>query len=187
MNGSRSAPTTSAPATDERAGSPPLDVQIRDSIVVVSAEDDRFRAALERGAELARGEQRPLILYDWDAASLLAAPVPTFWSGDGPGERPDGPMDPDELDKAGRARIASQVREYRAHGVAAAGWLPAEPGAEALGLFAVEHGASAVVIPDDLPGADKLLPPDDDGHGRPDPTSPRSAIRVVRAPASTHA
>ena len=69
-------------------------MEIRDSIVVVSAEDDRFRAALDRAAELARAEKRPLILYDWDAASLLAAPVPTFWSGDGPGERPDGPIGP---------------------------------------------------------------------------------------------
>jgi hypothetical protein len=101
-----------------------VDVEIRDSIVVVSADDDRFRAALDRAAELARAEKRPLILYDWDAASLLAAPVPTFWSGDGPGERPDGPMEPGELERAGRARIASQVREYRAHGVTAAGCRP---------------------------------------------------------------
>ena len=174
------------PADEERpAGARRVALEIRDSIVVVSAEDDRFRAALDRAAELARAEKRPLILYDWDAASLLAAPVPTFWSGDGPGERPDGPMDPDELDTAGRARIASQVREYRAHGVQAAGWLPAEPGAGALAAFAMEHGASALVIPDDLPGADKLLPPNEDGSAA--ATSPGSAIRIVRAPAGSPA
>jgi len=177
----------SAPKTDPQAGASPVAMQIRDSIVVVSADDDRFRAALDRAANLARAEKRPLILYDWDAASLLAAPVPTFWSGDGPGERPDGPMDPDELDKAGRARIASQVREYRAHGVTAGGWLPAEPGAEALAAFAMKNAASALVVPDDLPGVDKLAPKDENGRDRSDPTSPGSAIRIVRAPGSTGA
>ena len=66
----------SAPKTDPQAGASPVAMQIRDSIVVVSADDDRFRAALDRAADLARAEKRPLILYDWDAASLLAAPVP---------------------------------------------------------------------------------------------------------------
>jgi nucleotide-binding universal stress UspA family protein len=176
----------SAPTTDSRGDAPAV-VGIRGSIVVVSAEDDRFRAALDRAADLARAEKRPLILYDWDAPSLLAAPVPTFWSGDGPGERPDGPMDPDELDKAGRARIASQVREYRAHGVPAGGWLPAEPGAEALAAFAMENGASALVVPEDLPGADKLAPKDESGREPHDPTAPGSAIRIIRAPAGQEA
>ena len=79
------------------------------------------------------------------------------------------------------------MREYRAHGVQAAGWLPAEPGPGALAAFAMEHGASALVIPDDLHGADKLLPTDEDGRERPDPTSPGSAIRIVRAPATSPA
>lgn len=176
-----------APTTDDRGTASSVHVEIPGSIVVVSGEDDRFRAALDLAAGLARAEQRPLILYDWDAASLLAAPVPTFWSGDGPGERPDAPMDPDELDKAGRARIASQVREFRAHGVVAAGWLPGDKGADVLMSFAMENGASVLVIPEDLPGVDKLLPPGEGDGGRPDSTSPGSAIRIVRAPAANPA
>ena len=56
--------------------------------------------------------------------------MPTAWSGEGERELTDeeaGPrdrLDADELDTAGRATVADQVRQLRSMGVDAWGWLP---------------------------------------------------------------
>jgi hypothetical protein len=60
------------------------------------------------------------------------------------------------LEAAGRDTIASQVAEARRHGVETAAWLPSEPGADALGAFVAERGATAVVLPEDLRSKGRL-------------------------------
>ncbi len=150
------------------------------AIVLVAAEDDRFSEVRTAALDLARREDRPVIVYDWDAPGLLSEPLPTWWSGDGPGERPPGPMDPHQLEVAGRGAIGRQVAELQRDGVPAAGWLPRRQGAAALGAYALEHGAAVLVVPADLPDIATLLPPD---GAVPSATSPTAAIRVLRVEA----
>ena len=151
---------------------------IRDAIVAVTSEDRRYVAVREEAERLARHEGRALVLYDWDASGILSEPLPTWWSGDGPGARPPGPLGPDQLAKAGRGRIARQVADLQRAGIQAGAWLPRHRGTEALGSWALEHGAAALVVPNDLPDIEMLEP---DRHDR-DPwaTSPTAAIKVVR-------
>jgi hypothetical protein len=120
------------------------------AIVAVTAEDDRFAAARHLAADLARERELPVILYDFDAASLLDEPLPTWWSSDGWENRFPDRLDEKQLEAAGRAAIADQVRELRASGIDAFGWLPSDHGPEALAKYLNDQGASTVVIPRDL-------------------------------------
>ena len=126
------------------------------TIVAVTAEDDRYRAVRTRAATLAQGEGMTVILYDLDAAGLFASPVPTEWSGEGERELVDeeaGPAErlgPDELETAGRARVAEQVRALRATGVDAWAWLPTSSDARDLAAYAERQGAAVVLVPPDL-------------------------------------
>jgi hypothetical protein len=84
------------------------------AIVAITAEDDRFAAARHLAADLARERKLPVILYDFDAASLLDEPLPTWWSSDGWENRFPDRLDDKQLRAAGRAAIADQVQELRA-------------------------------------------------------------------------
>lgn len=120
------------------------------AVVAVVGEDDRFSSAWLRGVDLAVERRQPLILYDWDSASLLGEPLPTHWSSDGWEDRVPDRLDPSQLDAAGRAPMAEQVRRARDHGVDAYAWLPADHGASALAEYAGAQGATAIVVPADL-------------------------------------
>jgi hypothetical protein len=126
------------------------------TIVAVTGEDDRYRAVRSRATALAAGGRGTVILYDLDAGGLFASPVPTGWSGEGEQELTDeeaGPrdrLDPDELDTAGRAAIADQVRQLRSMGVDAWAWLPTSKDAADLAAYAERQGASVVLVPPDL-------------------------------------
>lgn len=150
------------------------------AVVAVASEDDRFSSVRTIAVDIARREERPVILYDWDASGLLSEPLPTWWSGDGPGERPPGPMDPHQLEVAGRGAIGRQVAELQRAGVPAAGWLPRRQGAAALGMYALEHGAAVLIVPSDLDGLEALMPSDADVASEHASTAPTTAIRVVR-------
>jgi hypothetical protein len=131
----------------------------RGSVVAVSAEDGRYRAVRERAVEIARVEGRAVILYDLDAPSPFADPLPTAWSGDGPAERPNGPLDEHALKTAGRPKLASQVRRLRTSGLTAAGWLPSDGGGAALRAYIEGLGAAEVVVPARLDGLEALQAP----------------------------
>jgi len=120
------------------------------AIVAVTAEDDRFAGTRQLAARLAKERNLPVILYDFDAASAFDAPLPTWWSSDGWENRFPDRLDEQQLEAAGRAPIAVQVRELRGAGIEAFGWLPSEKGADALASYVNDQGASAVVIPRDL-------------------------------------
>jgi hypothetical protein len=130
------------------------------SIVVIAAEDDRYEGALRRATDLAAKRGEPLILYDWDAPSLLSEPMPTWWSSDGWDRQFPERLDPDQLEELGRAALAEQVRQARETGIDAFGWLPADHGPGVLAEYATDQRASIVVVPKDLTelhGLDALI------------------------------
>jgi hypothetical protein len=126
------------------------------TIVAVTGEDDRYRSLRTRATALAQGNPTTVILYDLDVGGRFASPVPTGWSGEGERELTDeeaGPADrlgPDELETAGRAAIAEQVRALRALGVDAWAWLPTSHDARDLAAYAERQGATLVLVPRDL-------------------------------------
>ena len=122
----------------------------RSVIVAVTTDDDRYQRTREVAMDMARDAEARLVLYDWDAATILGDPLPTAWSADGPDHDSPTELDAKALEAAGREVIAEQVAEAQQMGVEAAAWLPSEPGADALGEFAAEHGATTVVLPEDL-------------------------------------
>jgi hypothetical protein len=97
-----------------------------------------------------------VILYDFDAASVLEEPLPTWWSSDGWEDRFPDRLDEQQLETAGRTPIAAQVRELRARGVEAFGWLPSDKRPETLAEYIDAQAAEAVVIPRDLAELDGL-------------------------------
>ena len=157
----------------------PEHVRTPGAIVVVAAEDDRYDGALRRATELAGKRHEPLILYDWDAPSLVSDPLPTWWSSDGWDSRFPDRLEPEQLDEAGRSAIADQVRDVREAGVDAFGWLPSAHGPGSLAEYATAQGASMVVVPRDLTelhGLDALI----NGTERPaDEVAERIAAAVV--------
>ena len=134
----------------------PRHVATPGAIVAVTAEDDRYASARHVAARLAKERDRPVILYDFDAASAFEEPLPTWWSSDGWENRFPDRLDDQQLDAAGRGPIANQVRELRAAGVEAFGWLPSEKGPDALAGYVNDQGASTVVVPRDVAELDGL-------------------------------
>jgi hypothetical protein len=135
-------------------------------VIVVTAEDDRFQSARLRAQELAADGGAVLLLYDWDAPSLFAEPLPTWWSSEGSADRFGDRLDAAQLDEVGRSPIADQVRDAERVGLVACGWLPKDHGPEALARYARAQDAKTVVIPSELvesDGLEALL----DGAGRP--------------------
>ena len=116
-------------------------------IIAYTAEDDRFAPLRRAAVETAQAAQARLILYDIDAAQLLASPRPNEWSGDGADQEFPSLLMPDDLERAGRHAIATQVREARNAGVDAYAWLPAKKGADALAEYADEQGADLIMMP----------------------------------------
>jgi hypothetical protein len=127
-------------------------------VVAVTTEDDRYARSRLIAIELARHVDARLVLYDWDAANE------------------------DSREAAGRDAIAGQVADARKRGVEAAAWHPSEPGADALAAFAAEHGATTVVLPEDLAAKGRLERP---REGAMDPVATirgRSRVRIVVVP-----
>ena len=120
------------------------------AIVVVAAEDDRFQGALKRATDLAAKRGEPLILYDWDAPSLLSEPMPTWWSSEGWDRQFPDRLDPDQLDELGAARSRTRSgRPATAASTRSAGCRPTTARA-ALAQYATGQSASIVVVPRDL-------------------------------------
>jgi nucleotide-binding universal stress UspA family protein len=120
------------------------------TIVVYSGEGDRFEGVRRRAVELARESGATLVFYDADAASPFESPLPTNWSAEGADERIPNRLEPDDLDAAGRGSLADQVRQARADGVEAYGWLPSTADAHDLAKYAEEVGADLILMPAEL-------------------------------------
>jgi hypothetical protein len=120
------------------------------SVIVVTADDDRFAATRRAAMDLARRERAELIIYDWESPMLLGDPLPSVWSADGTDTAVPDRLDEEALEAAGRAAIARQVVEAKAAGLRASGWLPSERGADALLKYAKDHRAIGIVVPADI-------------------------------------
>jgi hypothetical protein len=105
---------------------------------------------------IASSTGQTLILYDWDAPTLLGDPLPTWWSGEGSEDLFSRRLDQVRLRAAGRATIADQVAEAEALSIAAFGWLPSQRGSGPLSDYAKEQGATTIVVPADLPDIEGL-------------------------------
>ncbi|MFN8506640.1 MAG: hypothetical protein U0547_03630 [Dehalococcoidia bacterium] len=116
-------------------------------ILAYTAEDDRYHFLRLAAEDAARDANARLILYDIDAAQLLAAPTPTEWSGEGTAEEYPDLLDPPALEAAGRHAIAAQVSHARSEGIQAWGWLPSHKGAGGLAEYAGQHGVDLIMLP----------------------------------------
>lgn len=133
------------------------------TVIAVTGEDDRFGPVRRAAVDRARSEHATLILYDLDASeSPLESPLPTEWSAEGTEDEVGDRLGPEELDAAGRAAIAEQVRKARAEGVDAWGWLPNKADREELIAYASRQPGAHVMVPsgdeelslEDLPEAE---------------------------------
>jgi len=125
-------------------------------ILAVTADDDRYATTRAEATRLAAEQRGRLILYDWDAATLLGDPLPSNWSGQGAADDVPSELDEAELEAAGRAPIADQVKQARQAGVPTTAWLPSEPGVGPLADYAREHRVGTIVVPRDLESAGEL-------------------------------
>ncbi|HEY6569365.1 MAG TPA: hypothetical protein VIZ22_03700 [Candidatus Limnocylindrales bacterium] len=171
--------TRAGPAKAVETWQMPVQLAAAGAIIVVAAEDERFGGALRRATELATKRGEPLLLYDWDAPSFLAEPLPTWWSSEGSRDQLPDRLDPEQLRTAGRGALAAQVDRARDSGVEAFGWLPSDHGPGPLADYAGAQGASIVVVPRDLTelhGLDALI----NGTARPaDELVERASAAVV--------
>jgi hypothetical protein len=120
------------------------------TVIAVTGEDDRYAGVRDEGIARARKAGATLILYDVDAGrDPLESPLPTEWSAEGEEDAVGSRLAPDELDAAGRATIASQVREARAAGLDAWGWLPDRDDGDTLRTYAQKQPGPFVVVPRD--------------------------------------
>lgn len=125
------------------------------TVIAVTGEDDRFEPIRQAAIDRALADHATLILYDMDAVSSpLESPVPTGWSAEGTEEDVGDRLGPEELEAAGREAIARQVRDARARGLDAWGWLPSDTGRDALIEYASREPAARVFAPQDDPDLD---------------------------------
>jgi hypothetical protein len=136
------------------------------TVIAVTGEDDRFEPIRQAAIARALADHATLILYDMDAASSpLESPVATGWSAEGTEEEVGDRLGPEELEAAGREAIARQVKEARAKGIDAWGWLPSDASRDVLLEYAAHEPGARVFAPqgdpdldlDDLPEAE-LVP-----------------------------
>lgn len=125
-------------------------------VVAYTTGDDRHPGVRLAAIQHARKDGCTLILYDAEAASTFSEPMPNQWGSEGEGRDLGDRLDPDDLEFLGREPLATQVREARAGGVNAYGWLPKDHGPQALAAYAIEQGAHLVFVPDEPEAVDEL-------------------------------
>jgi nucleotide-binding universal stress UspA family protein len=124
-------------------------------LAVVS--EDGSDAVQRRAVELARERGAELILWDADAGSgLLESPLPNQWSAHGEEEQFGDRLSISDLEAAGRAPLARQLRQVQESGVTASAWLPEKNDADTLREYAAQQGATVVVIGEDSKLLDKI-------------------------------
>jgi hypothetical protein len=122
----------------------------RTSVIAYVGEDEQYGPIFSRAIDAAKAAGAMLIYYDADAASRFASPLPTWWSSDEEDDDNQERLRPEHLEAAGRQWLADKVREARAAGLTAYGWLPSSRGADQLSEYATNHNAELVIVPSDL-------------------------------------
>jgi nucleotide-binding universal stress UspA family protein len=119
----------------------------RPSTILALVSENGGDAVRRHAIDLAKERGAGLILYDTDSGDrLLEDPLPNQWSGHGEEELFGERLSANDLEAAGRAPLARQVREAEAAGVQAWGWLPSDQKPESLRDYARRHGATTVVV-----------------------------------------
>jgi len=119
------------------------------TVIATTGEDDRYAPVRAQAMERARSEGARLILYDLDAGTNpLESPLPTEWSAEGEEEAVPDRLSPEQLEAAGRAPIADQVRAAREAGLDAWGWLPAHDDRKTLDEYAARYPGATVLAPE---------------------------------------
>jgi hypothetical protein len=128
-------------------------------LVAFVGEDEELDHVVAAATEIGRSSGARVILYDRDAASAFADPMPNWWSAAGEGAQFGDPLSDQDLVKLGREPLARKVAAARAGGVDAWGWLASGHGTDKAVGYAREHGADLLLLPEGLdePGlADRL-------------------------------
>jgi hypothetical protein len=145
---------------DDRPRRPAADLRTSArTLVAWVGEDDELAHVRDAALELARANGAQVILYDRDAASAFADPLPNQWASAGERQQYGDPLSDDDLVKLGREPLARKVVAARREGVDAWGWLPEHHGTDKMVDYARGQGADLVLLPEDLqePGlADRL-------------------------------
>ncbi len=154
-------------------------------MIAITADEDRYQEVRRAAMDIATERSASLILYDWDAATVLGAALPTEWSADGAEEDVPERLDVAALEAAGRAEVGDQVKEAVQRGIDATAWLPSSTGADALLAYAERQGASVIVVPAELHakgGLERIT----EGATKPvDAVRDKAAAKVVVVPAAT--
>jgi hypothetical protein len=154
------------------------------AVLAVTSDDDRYATTRTEAARIAAEQGGRLILYDWDAATVLGDPLPSAWSAEGTEADTPSELDETDLEAAGRAPLIEQFADARRAGVQVTAWLPSEPGPDAMVRWAREHGVGTIVVPDDLQASGEL---ERLAAGTSDPAKAveaESPVRVVVVPKS---
>lgn len=181
MTARRVAPICSRSAIDDLYAGGMTGPTASSPVVAVTADDDRYATTRREATRFAKESRARLVLYDWDAATVLGDPLPSEWSGQGAQNDLPPELTIANLEAAGRDGIARQVADAQREGLEAAAWLPSKPGADALLAFARERGAGTVFIPADLKSTGLLehVSGGDSAHDVADGASSGTRIVVV--------
>ena len=132
------------------------DAPRRATVIAVTSDDDRYADVRRTAMDVAVEEHARLILYDWDAATVLGDPLPSAWSAEGTEDAVPSELDASDLEAAGREPLVRQLREAEAKGIQTTAWLPSSPGPEALATYAREHQATTIVVAQELHASGEL-------------------------------
>ena len=119
-------------------------------IIAYTSEDNRFPEVRAAAMEAARQASARLILYDIDAATPFAKPLPTDVSAEGGKEQVPNRLTTADLERAGRPEVMKQLQAALSMGIDAYAWLPGDVGGDALAEYANEQGADLIMMPEEM-------------------------------------
>lgn len=119
----------------------------KSTIVAVTGHEKPRQPLLERAESLGLETGATVILFDRDAdLGPLMSSLPTAWSAEGEEDQFGDRLDPEDLENAGQAALAEQVRRLRAAGLEAFGWLPSKADTKSLAEYASKQHADTVLV-----------------------------------------
>jgi hypothetical protein len=119
-------------------------------IIAYTSEDNSFPEVRKAAIETARSANARLILYDIDAATPFAKPLPTDVSAEGAKEQVPNRLTVADLERAGRPEVMKQLQTALSMGIDAYAWLPGEVGGDALAEYADQQNADLIMLPEEM-------------------------------------
>lgn len=156
-----------------------------DVVIAITGDDDRYAEVRQAAMDIAIEREASLILYDWDAATVLGAALPTEWSAEDTDRHGPERLDVVALEAAGRAEIGAQVGAATQRGIDASAWLPSSNGPDALLEYAQRQGASVIVVPAELHAKGGLERIAEGASDPSDKVRDKAVVDVVVIPALT--